>query len=79
MTLCVASVAALKLPLPAWLAVIVAVPRPTTVSVFPETETTDGFELIKVSAKPEDAVANVFRLIGLDAWFKEGKALNVII
>ena len=38
-------VAALKFVLPAWLAVIVVVPAPTMVTVFPDTVATKVFEL----------------------------------
>ena len=43
--------------LPACEAVIVVVPAPTTVTVFPETVATEGFELAKETDRPELAVA----------------------
>ena len=50
---CVASIAGLKFALPDWLAVIVVVPAPKMVTVFPSIVATVAFELVYTIAKPE--------------------------
>src|SRR5258706_443274 len=49
--------AALKLLSPAWLAVITALPAPTRMTMLPEIVATPGSPLLKLTGKPDDAVA----------------------
>ena len=48
--------AAAKVPLPAWVAVIVVLPVVKGVIVNPLTEATAGLEDVRVTVKPEEAV-----------------------
>ena len=63
--------------LPAWLAVIEAIPAPTMVTVLPETVATAVLLLVYVGASPDDEVADNVK--GASPKVLLGKAVKVMV
>jgi len=76
-SVCATEAAGAQVLSPTWSAVMVTVPVFLMVTVFPVTEATEGSELVKVTTKPEVAVAEMVK--GLSFALLPGKALNVIV
>lgn len=74
---CTTAVAALKLALPAWLAVMVQVPTPTSVALVLATVQTAGVEDTRLTASPELALATKATGVVLKAWLAGAVKLSV--
>jgi len=55
--LCETVVAAVKSALPAWMALTVQVPTANTLTVVPDTVQNEGFAVVNVTGRPDEAVA----------------------
>lgn len=74
---CTTEVAALKLALPAWLALMVQVPTPTSVALVLATVHTVGVDDTRLTARPELALATNANGVVLKAWLAGAVKLSV--